>query len=421
MAHKMTLTDWASKRWEANQLFTPSTPISVADLFAGRSKQMLRIIDTVGERGRHVILYGERGVGKTSLSQIVPYLVPVDPKNVKFCRIQCFPGDTFASIAKKVFKEIRFTANIGNGETIYDVSQIYPGDVTPDDFVREVSNYNENYVPIIVIDEFNEISDSATSVLLANLIKALSDTATNVTLVIVGVGDNVKELIANHESIERCTEEILMPRMTKGELREIIEKRIGQLGMTIAGNAKWQIINLSKGLPQYVHALGKHSCFEAIKGRRLTITEADCDRAIDSFLAGSDQTFKSAYELATRSNQPDNLFKQVLTACSLAQADEDGYFVPASVCAPLSGVVGRIMKIANFQNHLKEFTEERRGAILQRIGEPRSYRFRFRHPAMQPYAIMRGIRENIVDDEARQALSFPEQPDLFSTSQKRLS
>lgn len=75
-ARKMELSDWAAKRFEANQLFTPSTPISVADLFAGRSSQIYRIIDAIGERGRHVILYGERGVGKTSLAQIIPHLVP---------------------------------------------------------------------------------------------------------------------------------------------------------------------------------------------------------------------------------------------------------------------------------------------------------------------------------------------------------
>jgi hypothetical protein len=33
---------------------------------------------------------------------------------------------------------------------------------------------------------------------------------------------------------------------------------------------------------------------------------------------------------------------------------------------------------------------------------------------MQPYVIMRGIRDEIVDDAAKQALSSPEQPGLFA-------
>ena len=34
---------------------------------------------------------------------------------------------------------------------------------------------------------------------------------------------------------------------------------------------------------------------------------------------------------------------------------------------------------------------------------------------MQPYVIMRGIAQGILDEKAKQALSYPEQPDLFAT------
>src|SRR5207253_1739206 len=126
---------------------------------AGRKGQIFRMIDTIAERGRHAVLFGERGVGKTSLVQIMPYLVPATPKTVRYIRVQAYPKDTFHSIANRVFKRIKVTAESDEGGLQeYDASQIFSGVVTPDDFLRECQNFSLNDIPIIVIDEFNEVN-----------------------------------------------------------------------------------------------------------------------------------------------------------------------------------------------------------------------------------------------------------------------
>ena len=51
-----------------------------------------------------------------------------------------------------------------------------------------------------------------------------------------------------------------MPRMTKDELVEVLIMRLKQLEFNISGDAKWKIVNLAKGLPLYVHTLGKYAC-----------------------------------------------------------------------------------------------------------------------------------------------------------------
>lgn len=408
--------DIPTKRFEVNQLFTPSTPVTMAELFAGRSNQMTRINDTIAERGRHAIIFGERGVGKTSLVQVVPFIVTGRRDRVRYCRIQAFPNDTFHTLAAKIFKRIKFRADIGEGEREYDVSQTYAGNISPDDVVTEFSNFTQNDIPIVVIDEFNEIQDAETPTLIANTIKALSDSGTNATMIIVGVADNVSHLIKEHQSIQRCTEQIPMPRMSQHELLDVLEPRLKQIGFSIDGNAKWKIIDLAKGLPAYVHGLGKHTCLHALtNGGRSGLEEADVDAAMDGVIGASQQYFKDTYESATRSNQPGNLLKQVLAACALAPTDEGGFFAASAVREPLSEILGRPVEIANFQNHLLAYIDEKRGAILRRKGEPRAYRFRFEQPAMQPYVLMRAIKENILAESAMQALSYPEQPELFAT------
>lgn len=271
--------------------------------------------------------------------------------------------------------------------------------------------FRENELPIIVIDEFNEIEDEITSILMAKIIKALSDSISKVTVIIVGIADNVGDLVRGHQSIERCTEEIPMPRMPVNERREVLDMRLSRLGMNISGDARWKILNLSKGLPAYLHTLGKFAVYSALQDRRVVITEQDVDNAIDDGLQSSQQSLRDTYEAAVHSNNTKAQFRHVLTACALAKVDDAGFFMPAAVRDPLSGILKRSVHIANFQDTLREFAETR-GPILERIGEPRSYRFRFRKPSMQPYVIMRGIKDSVIDESARRALSSPEQPEL---------
>jgi hypothetical protein len=104
-----------------------------------------------------------------------------------------------------------------------------------------------------------------------------------------------------------------------------------------------------------------------------------------------------------------------LTACALARGDDSGYFTPTAIKERLSAILKRKVEISNFQDTLNDFADKK-GFILERTGEARTFRFRFSNPAMQPYVIMCGIRDNIIDETARQALSSPEQPDLFATA-----
>jgi hypothetical protein len=161
-----------------------------------------------------------------------------------------------------------------------------------------------------------------------------------------------------------------------------------------------------------VHSLGKFSCYAAIDRRRLTVVEADVDRAIDTILESSQQSLKQAFEIAVRSNQPYAKFREVLTACALAKTDESGFFTQTAVRGPLSQMLGRNIEIGHLRPQLHELIEEKRGKVIERVGEERGYRYRFSDPAMQPYVIMAGIKARILTDAARSALSS--QSDLFS-------
>jgi len=149
---------------------------------------------------------------------------------------------------------------------------------------------------------------------------------------------------------------------------------------------------------------------------RRNISEDDVDASVQDILSSSLQSLRDTYERATSSNQPGNLFKEILLACALARSDDAGYFVPAAVREPLEKILGRPMTIAQYQNHLGDWHTEKRGMILQRTGENRAFRFRFTDPAMQPYVLMKGIAGGLVSDDAKDILRFPQQRELFDPS-----
>jgi hypothetical protein len=150
------------------------------------------------------------------------------------------------------------------------------------------------------------------------------------------------------------------------------------------------------GLPYYVHMLGKHSFRVAAENHELIITDDTVGSAIADFLEDTEQFYHDDYYTGISSNQTDTQFKEVLLACAMAARDDSGFFSATSVIAPLSVILGRLVKHANFQRHLSEFLAEARGPMLIRRGSERQYRYRFCDPMMQPYILMRGITDGLI-------------------------
>ena len=389
---------------DAAKYFTPNVPIDRKTLFAGRSAQILSVIDAVHQKGQHVILYGERGVGKTSLSSVVSQFLDVYP--ILCPRVNCDRTDTFESVWEKLFNEIevlseRQLPGFANEVTRNRMTarQLFQGDLTPNGVRKALARLSADSLPILILDEFDRLSPAGKSVF-ADLVKMLSNHAVPATVVLVAMADSVNELIEEHESVERALVQVRLPRMSRSEIGEIIENGMGELGLRIERAAKDRIVLLSQGLPHYAHLLGLHSVRSAALRKTPEIVEiSDVEQAIATALANAQQSIRTAFHTATTSPRANNLYKQVLCACAVAKLDELGYFAAADVRGPLQKITGRNYGISAFARHLKEFCSDRRGRVLHRIGTPRRYRFRFGNPLMQPYTIMNGLSSQMLTPE----------------------
>lgn len=378
--------------------------MSQKDLFSGRGKELSRVLDAIFQRGQHVVIYGERGVGKTSLANVISdWLAILEKHNYQLVRYNCAAGSTFQSIWTGIFRELSFVQNLqpagfGAAEQIKSspMSLLLPENVSSED-VRFLLQRVQTST-IIVIDEYDRVQDEGTSKLLADTIKSLSDHSVDTTLIIIGVADSVDELILEHRSIERAIVQIQMPRMSDVELMEILDKGFEMVKMPIDSEAKLHITALSQGLPHNTHELALHAGYAAVDDDRMKIESVDLDKAICASVDNARQTIVSTYHRATSSPQK-NIFREVLLAAALAPTDELGYFAAGDLRQPLQLITKRAYSIDGYMRHLNDFCSEERGMILEKKGERRKYRFRFSDSIMEPFVVMKGIKDDMISED----------------------
>lgn len=385
---------------EAGRVFTPAAPVGESDLFAGRTEQLKTLIHAAGQKGRHAIIYGERGVGKTSIANILALLLNnPNQKNTLAIRVNGDGSDTFSTVMRKLFQEVVISdekAGFGfaaDDEThVSAITERLPDEITPDIARRVLTNLGKSMLIVAIVDEFDRLSPDVSHAF-ADFLKTLSDFSVRATMVLVGVADSVEELVVGHESVERALVQIQMPRMSPDEIKDIILRGLNRLTMTIADSALDEIALLSQGLPHYAHLLGLHAVHVAGEKGATEINLDVVSGAITAALRDVQQTTQQSYTLAVSSPRKDHLFAEVLLACALAETDEFGYFTPAAVREPMSKLMGRPYDIPSYVRHLSEFTAAARGLVLEKTGSERRYRYRFRNPLLQPYVIMRGLSD----------------------------
>ena len=418
----MNLEELALIKSRLRTVFSHGAPIDTSALFAGRVEQLQDAKSAISSKGQHIVVFGERGVGKTSLARVLSKDAAHNGYKQPFSgTINCDTNDDFSTLWHKIFREfhitsvdraVGFTEKVRN--EIHDLSSILTDKVSPND-VRLAFNWY-NRPAIVVIDELDRVKDKESITLLADTIKTLSDHALEVTIILVGVADSVDQLIAEHRSVERALVQIRMPRMSLGELSDILTKALAQLDMQIDTDAKRYISKLAQGLPFYVHLIGMHSVEAAIDRARRVVRIKDVEVAIAKAVNKAQQSIRQEYVRATRSPQRDNLYSSVLLSCALANTDSMGFFAPSDVREPMSRVLEKCVDIPAFARHLNEFCEAEHGSVLERVGIARKYRYRFTNPMLQPYVILKGIAENKLSDmryvyevlETRDLISQPE-------------
>lgn len=365
-----------SRLLQLGDVFTPSAPIDDQDLFAGRNHELFSVVEAMQSAGQHAVIYGERGVGKTSLARISGSIG--NTQGQVTLRVNCEASDDFGALRVKVADELAIIApgmaddrRDRLGAAFIAAQDVLTGGALNANAIRVALRHITQIAPVtIFFDEFNELADSNAIIAFANTIKALSDHIERVTLCPVGVAEDLDALLEGHLSAVRAIAQVKMPRMSRDELAEIVTRGLAKLAMTITEDGLEMIRVIPRGLPQYAHLLAQEGARNALLGGQTEITRDDVMAGLKVGLLKLDRSLTQAYDRATYSPRRTRL-KEVLLACAIARLGDMGDFSPSDIRGPYSKIIGEQVGVDRFNpqfdlvgDHARDPPARRRGSTL---------------------------------------------------------
>jgi hypothetical protein len=382
------------------EVFRPSAPITDQQLFAGRNHELFSVVEAIQSVGQHAVIFGERGVGKTSLARVAM----LAQRRALAVRINCDSGDTYISIWDKVLDELAIVVGEASADEQKNLAEPFQActetlkqhEVSPSTVSVALRKLSIHRPVAVFIDEFNEIADSSVKALISNTIKALSDHIEQITLCPVGIADDLDTLLEGHLSAVRAIVQVRMPRMSGEELEDIVRRGLERLEMEIEDDALGFVRAIPRGLPQYAHLLAQEGARHALLSGDSTIRRSNVMAGLRVGLAKLDHSLSRAYEDATYSPRKTRL-KEVLLACAITKVGDQGDFSPSDLRGPYSKIIKEQVSIDRFNPQLTTLATQR--DILVREGEDRRWRYRFRDPLMEPYVLLSGLESGAISPE----------------------
>lgn len=413
--------------------FTPAKEVQDIDRFAGRIAALDALSNALQSDGAQIILYGQRGIGKSSLSRVLSQIAQNDPsaiarlsqpphKTFDYLTIAITCDDSIVNVKQLLlriltdpqglsewipFKVVEKKSGGGvNAELNVKVLKLggkledsiterqteVESDITST-FVSACRNIVGSDVAkdglLIVIDEFDRVADKTG---IASLLKALGPE--KVTFAFVGVAGDIKELIADHESVVRQLSDgvIPVPPMVEAELGEIISRAMAALKNKYSfdlGATTW-ITRIARGHPFYVHLIGRHALLRAISQNAFIVTEDIAKEALAEIaFKGAAPIQESLYKKAVGHSY---VREHILKKFASVTADE---IYTTDLYSDISRGLG--IDPSAISVYVGQLASDKYGAVIEKVRD-RYYQFRdslFKaYAAARPYERKKGDRED---------------------------
>jgi hypothetical protein len=365
---------------------TPARAISSPQHLKGREKKLTQIDRAFNSPGKHVFIYGDRGVGKTSLAQTAAFIR--QSADAEPIRVACGGADFFRTVKDAVSqalpinigrdRKIEEKLKIGIGGFGYELGKTIVEGAVPDvGSVNEAANLLRfvghvcSRAPVIIFDEFDQIEADIDKKRCADIIKQVSDRGINARFIICGIGSSLEELIGVHLSTGRYLSPIHLEPLSHDACWEIIQSACSTLGLDVQHHHLVRIGQISDGFPYYVHLIGEQMLWSVFDDPEAisTIGQSHFENGIRQAVQEAQTTLRIIYEKATQ--KYSDVYEEVLWAVA------DGHLLRRQITSIFETSYSRIMEERHprspltkeqFYSRMNSLKTERHGNILNAKG-----------------------------------------------------
>ena len=415
--------------------FRPNAEIDDPASFAGRRFEVEELVDALLTDGACPIIYGDRGLGKTSLALQGERIALGDVQLLQNYNIEdrALPEEQrFVTVYMSCTETMRtskaiFQALINQAEGYTSLRDVDASDKpekrestrtlklkffetkTKKTFSRSapvsyaelgadekllaiLGDIHESHSSpvLLIIDELDRVRDTGG---LASFIK--NHCGGWLRIILVGIAQNLSTLLSEHQSIERKIAPIRVKRMPKQELVSIIKNSEETLGDTevqvgFDGSAVSKIVESSRGFPWFVHLLGQESLLRTWENGEVVVTENRVVNAIDNL---SKNRFAQQFSDLYNASVKDSYHREIVLRLLAKWWDDD---VPISEIYKSAKIAG----VSNPSQYKKHLTQERYGRSIVDASHDSSGIVRFRNAMFKRYVDLRhstfsGVKEGV--------------------------
>jgi len=323
-----------------SEVVSPSRPIRSIQHLKGREPELNTIERALFAPGRHVFIYGDRGVGKSSLAATAAYQYQSAEAEPIF--VSGSLDDTFKTVVANIANHALGRSRTESVKRQTSLGIEWRGlkwgagvEISAIDIATQIQSVGDavellkqvaiqhSEKPIIVLDEFDTIAEQSERNKFAALLKQLGDQSVNIKFIFTGIGSTLDELLGAHQSAYRQLETVELPRLGWEARREIVVRAAEAFGLSVDDNINWRIAAVSDGYPYYVHLIAEKMLWEAFIDEKIvdTLNSDHYQLGLHAAIQSISAELKKPYELAV--SLRDQEFENVVWST----ADGDDLFI----------------------------------------------------------------------------------------------